>query len=182
MKCPRCEHENRADGKFCDECGTPLQRLESNFQATSSYGHAQRSLTEALARESAIGEILRLIGTSPTDAQPVFDGIARSAVNVCAAFSCAVFAVDADLIQLVATHGVPSERVARFRQEFPTPLTAAHDIAQTIRARRIFHLADIEHNPNATAGDVDNARLGRYRTRLMVPMVRGDRALGLIAV
>jgi GAF domain-containing protein len=139
-------------------------------------------IKEALDRQTATADILRLIGTSPTDAQPVFEGIARSAVNVCAAFSCAVFALDGDMIQLAATHGVPPERVGRFRQEFPTPLTAEHDIAQTIQARRVFHLADIEHNPNATAKDLENARLGRYRTRLMVPMVRGDRALGLIAV
>jgi hypothetical protein len=46
----------------------------------------------------------------------------------------------------------------------------------------MFHLADIENNPNATATDIEHARLGGYRTRLMVPMVRGDRTLGLIAV
>ena len=46
----------------------------------------------------------------------------------------------------------------------------------------MFHLADIENNPNATSTDIENARLAGYRTRLMVPMVRGDRTLGLIAV
>jgi GAF domain-containing protein len=61
-------------------------------------------------------------------------------------------------------------------------LSAEIDTAQTIRHRRMFHLADIENNPNATADDVENARLAGYRTRLMVPMVRGDRTLGLIAV
>ncbi len=46
----------------------------------------------------------------------------------------------------------------------------------------MVHLADIEHNPNATASDIEYAHLAGYKTRLMVPMVRGDRALGLIAV
>src|SRR6476469_3470409 len=44
------------------------------------------------------------------------------------------------------------------------------------------HLADIENNPNALTADIENARLAGYRTRLMVPMVRGDRTLGLIEV
>src|SRR5207245_10237728 len=73
-------------------------------------------------------------------------------------------------------------RIERFRQEYPAPLDAKIDTAQTIRGRRVFHLADIEHNPNASASDIENARLAAYQTRLMVPMVRGARALGLIAV
>src|SRR5262245_25550035 len=26
MKCPRCQHENRPQAKFCEECATPLAR------------------------------------------------------------------------------------------------------------------------------------------------------------
>jgi GAF domain-containing protein len=137
---------------------------------------------EALEQQTATSEILRVIGRSPTDAQPVFDTIAQSAVSVCAAFACAVFVVDGDMLRVAATHGVPLKRLERFRQEYPVPLDSEIDSAQTTRMRRVFHLADIEHNPNASAGDVENARLGGYQTRLMVPMVRGDRALGLIAV
>jgi GAF domain-containing protein len=137
---------------------------------------------EALEQQTATSEILRVIGRSPTDAQPVFDTIAQSAVSVCAAFACAVFVVDGDMLRVAATHGVPLKRLERFRQEYPVPLDSEIDSAQTTRMRRVFHRADIEHNPNASAGDVENARLGGYQTRLMVPMVRGDRALGLIAV
>jgi GAF domain-containing protein len=68
------------------------------------------------------------------------------------------------------------------KQEYPIPIDAEIDSAQTIRERRIFHLADIEHNPNATALDREYARLAGYRTRLMVPMMRADKAVGLIAV
>ena len=137
---------------------------------------------EALEREKAAGEILRVIGSSPTDVQPVFETIAQSGVTVCAASGCAVFVVDGDLLRVAATHGIRPERVERFREEYPISLSAEIDSAQTVRNRRVFHLADIEHNPNATANDIENARLAGYRTRLMVPMVRGNEALGLIAV
>jgi signal transduction histidine kinase len=137
---------------------------------------------EALERQTATSEILRVIGSSPTDVQPVFETIARSGVSVCAALGCAVFVVDGDRLRVAATHGVRPERVERLRHQYPIPLDAEIETAQTVRERRIFHLADIEHNPNATASDVEYARLAGYRTRLMVPMVRGDRALGLIAV
>ena len=39
-------------------------------------------LTGALQRETATGEILRLIHRSPTDVAPVFDGILSSAVHL----------------------------------------------------------------------------------------------------
>src|SRR6185436_5221795 len=55
-----------------------------------------RELTEALDRQTATAEILRVIGTSPTDAQPVFEGIARSGVRVCGALGCVVFVVEGD--------------------------------------------------------------------------------------
>ena len=151
---------------------------EKNHALTEA--HAQ--VSGALERETATSEILRVIGSSPTDVQPVFETIARSGVSVCGALGCVVFVVDGGMIRVAATHGVRPERLERFRREYPIPLSAEIDTAQTIRSRRMFHLADIENNPNATATDIENARLAGYRTRLMVPMVRGDRTLGLIAV
>src|SRR3977135_1025067 len=166
----------------------PVAR-KSREKGGSRVGDVEERLAEALKREAealdqqtATAEILRIIGTSPTDAQPVFDGIAQSGVRVCGAHSCTLFIVDGDLLRVAATHGVPTERVERFRTQFPMPLSAENDVTQVLHERRIFHLADIEHNPATTLQDIENARLGGYRTRLMVPMLRGDRTLGLIAV
>src|SRR5882724_2163810 len=142
----------------------------------------EKRLAEALEQQAATAEILRVIGTSPRDAQPVFDVIVRSGVRVCGAFSCTLFIVDGDLLRVAASHGVPAERLERFRTQFPVSLSAKSTVTAVLYERRIFHLADIEHNPATTPQYIEEARLGRYRTRLMVPMVRGDSALGLIAV
>jgi GAF domain-containing protein len=138
-------------------------------------------LTEALEQQTATAEILRLIGTSPTDAQPVFDGIARSAVKVLDALACAVFVIEGDTVGLVATHGVPGQRLERFRTQFPAPLSAQPEFVTTVR-EGLFHLADIEHNSEATPAQIELARLGGYGARLMAPMMRGGSALGVIAV
>jgi signal transduction histidine kinase len=142
----------------------------------------ERRLAESLKQQAATAEILRIIGTSPMDTQPVFDGIVRSGVSVCGSRTCTLFVVGGDMVRVAATHGVPVERLELFRTQFPALLSGENQVAQVLRERRIFHLADIEHNPAATPEDVENARVGRYRTRLMVPMLRGDGALGLIAV
>ena len=163
---------------FADQAVIAIEnvRLFRELEARNS------DLGEALEQQTATSEILGLIGTSPMDAQPVFDGIARSGVRVCGAQSLTLFVVDRDTLRVAATHGVPAERMARFSTQFPVPLSADNHVTQVLRERRIFHLVDIEHNPAATPEHIENARLGGYRTRLMVPMLRGDSVLGLVAV
>jgi predicted amidophosphoribosyltransferase len=38
MKCPKCQHENSAKAKFCEECAAPLRRTCDNCgsQVTST--------------------------------------------------------------------------------------------------------------------------------------------------
>ena len=170
---------------FADQAVIAIEnvRLFTELQEktrVASEAHAQ--VSEALARETATSEILRVIGSSLTDAQPVFETIARSGLTVCAALGCVVFVVDGDMLRMAATAGVRPERIERFRRDYPISLSAEIDTALAVSGRRMVHLADIANNPNATADDIEVARLAGYRTRLMVPMVRGDRALGLIAV
>jgi signal transduction histidine kinase len=154
---------------------TELQ--EKNRALTQA--HAQ--VTESLEQQTATAEILRLIGTSPTDAQPVFEGIARSGVQVLGALGCAVFVVEGDTVRVAATHNVRRERVERFGTQYPAPFSSNPEFVTTVR-EGIFHLADIEHNPDATPEQVEFAQLAGYRTRLMAPMMRGDSVLGIVAV
>ena len=55
-----------------------------------------RDLTEALEQQTATSEILRVISQSPTDVQPVFDTIVKSAVRLCEARFGAVFRLDGE--------------------------------------------------------------------------------------
>ena len=62
-------------------------------------------LTESLEQQTATSEILRVISSSPTDVQPVFDAVAESAARLCDSLDAAVFRRDGDLTHLVAHHG-----------------------------------------------------------------------------
>jgi hypothetical protein len=106
MQCPRCQQENRPRQRFCGECGTTLQRSADTAQRLPSYADIQRSLTEALARERATGEILRMIRDSPTNEQAVFEAIVSSAWRLLGgfggAFGGAVYRVVGDELHLAA--------------------------------------------------------------------------------
>src|SRR5260370_10708203 len=60
---------------------------------------------EALERQTATAEILRVISSSPTDVQPTFNAIAAAATTLTGATSGGVFRFDGSLIHLVAHYG-----------------------------------------------------------------------------
>src|SRR5260370_18492438 len=61
-----------------------------------------RDLTESLEQQTATSEILRVISSSPTDIQPVFDAILGSAVRLLGAYSGVLTRIAGDQIVLAA--------------------------------------------------------------------------------
>jgi hypothetical protein len=60
-----------------------------------------KQLNEAIEREKATAEVLRVISSSPSDAQPVFDAIAKHVPRLFKAPYCWVFRFDGTLIHFV---------------------------------------------------------------------------------
>ena len=81
MKCPRCQHENPPQAKFCLECGASIKVRHERGSSAASSTDLQRALADALEQQAATSGILRVISQSRTDAQPVFDAIIKNAVR-----------------------------------------------------------------------------------------------------
>src|SRR5262249_40106198 len=68
-----------------------------------------RDLTQALDQQTATADVLAVIGSSPTDVQPVFDAIVASARRLLGGLSSGVLRLVEDEIHLVAlTSTTPS--------------------------------------------------------------------------
>ncbi|HEY7321601.1 MAG TPA: hypothetical protein VIE89_28890, partial [Candidatus Binatia bacterium] len=62
-------------------------------------------LGESLEREAATSDILRMIGRSPTELQPLLDAIAERAARLCEAEDAAIFRVDSNSYYRAAHFG-----------------------------------------------------------------------------
>jgi PAS domain S-box-containing protein len=139
-----------------------------------------RDLTETLEQQTATAEILRVISSSPTDVQPVFDTIAQAAHRLCDAESCAVFRYDGQLIHYVAHHGLSPEGTAAVRDAFPTPADRGSAAGRAVLTRAVAHIPDVHRDAEYAMGAV--ARIATFRSIVAVPMLRDGAPIGVITV
>jgi GAF domain-containing protein len=150
--------------------------LQEKNQALTQ-AHAQ--VTEALDQQTATSEILRVIASSPTDVQPVFDAILRSAVKLCDSLLGNLVLLDGDWLRLVAVQHPRPEEVAAI---YPAPVTAALPACRAIRENAILHLPDVEVAGTLPPEGLRVTRAGGIRSLLVVPMRRDDHPIGAILI
>jgi transcriptional regulator with GAF, ATPase, and Fis domain len=182
MRCPGCQHENRPQATFCEACGTPLG-ANANGPPGPSYAEITNALSEALERETATSEILRVIASSPTDLQPVMDTVLQNAARVCDATDSHLCLFEGDSLRIVANHGErQSLSVAVGTLISSTPVSVA---GRAICERRTIHIEDLEALPETeypeTRARIRRAQ-ARSRTNLVVPLLREGAPLGAIVI
>jgi signal transduction histidine kinase len=131
------------------------------------------ALTESLEQQTATSEILRVISSSPTDAQPVFEAIAVNAARLCSANDAQVLRVEGETLRLVAAFGVSAMPSVR-------RLTRGHLVGRAVIDRKTIHVRDLRQAlaeyPESTA-----AQYG-VQSALAVPLLRDGVALGVIRI
>ena len=137
---------------------------------------------EALEQQTATAEILRAISSSPTDTQPVFEAIARLAVDVCDGRHCTVYRFDGERVHLVAHHNIPAEVRPEFERTYPLPIESDTQAARSIRERAVVHSPDTLNDASVSEWVRRTAQAGGYRSGVVVPMLRLGASLGAIGV
>jgi signal transduction histidine kinase/putative methionine-R-sulfoxide reductase with GAF domain len=164
---------------FADQAAIAIE----NVRLFTEVQTRNRELTTALDQQSATADILRVISSSPTDVQPVFDTIVRSAVQLCGAIDGAVVRVEADQIHLVAECNFTHEQRDLARYAYPVPLAATSPGATSIRTGVVYRAADVETEPEwQTRSEAMRTALRSrgVRSDLVVPMTRRGEVFGAI--
>jgi len=131
--------------------------------------------TEALERQTAISEILRVISSSPTDVQPVLETIAKSAADFTAVEDAGVALIKDGSVSLIAHHGPIEWAYRAYSIESLSVTTRA------IREARTFNIADMESlNDDQFREGKEIARRQGYRGFLAAPLLKDGAAIGAI--
>ena len=142
-------------------------------------------LRESLDRQTATSDVLRVISSSPSDVDPVFDAILENAVRLCEADMGHVHRVEGETLRLIATRGASEEYDALIRQRGTFRPDARSAMVQTIREKAPLMVDDLREHPNyieRLSGAVAMVETAGVRTLLQVPVVKDGDVVGLIVV
>jgi len=133
---------------------------------------------EALERQTATADILKVIASSPSDTQPVFEAIARRAKTLIGGFSSTVFRFIDGIAYLEAFTPTTPAADEVLKTTFPQPVAdfAPFRIAQ---AGEVTQIPDTE----ASTYELQNISRARgYRSMLFAPLMNDGVSIGFIAV
>src|SRR5262245_41711021 len=158
------------DSRVCD--------LEKRLaEALGQLQTSNRERAEALDQQAATTEILRVISSSPTEVQPVFDALATSATRLCAATDSSIFRLEGDRLRLVAHDGPIPVPAA-----FVLPANRLNVPGRAVVDRRNVHVTDLQAEAEFAPEITRLARQAGFHTIVGVPLLREGVPIGAITL
>src|SRR5215472_7881616 len=137
-------------------CPTPESTLADPHQINADL---QRQLAEcraerdeALARETAMAEILQVINSSPGDLAPVFDAILDKALDLCDAAFGILATYDGERFHHAALRCIPAAYV-EFMREHPPIYGPETGLGRLALGEHLVHVHDVTDTDPYRSGD-----------------------------
>ena len=137
-------------------------------------------LSESLEQQTATSDVLRVISSSPTNAQPVFDAIAESSVRLCGGQFSFVVRFDGKVMDFASCYGLSDEGLKAFRSLLPMPATEGTASGRATLRRSVVEISDVQADP--AYGTQGLAKTVTYRSIVAVPLLQEGDPIGSIAV
>ena len=139
-------------------------------------------LREALEREAATAEILRVIASSPAGFGPIFAAIAERSNKLVNGLSTAVLQLKNDTLHLAAFTRRSEVADATLTNLFPLKLSDVDWYERTIREARPVQIEDCEFGFADLPGLLDLSRKRGFRSVALIPLLGHSGSIGIISV
>jgi GAF domain-containing protein len=138
-----------------------------------------RELNEVRAQQAATAEILRVIRSSPTDLQSVFETIVRNAVSLCSSLFANVFRFDGELLHFVASHNVGPSYVDLLQAKYPMQPDSSQVSGRVMLTKSVIRIENVLTDPDYDQRFPQRMPFGRM---LGIPLLREGDPIGVIVV
>jgi signal transduction histidine kinase/putative methionine-R-sulfoxide reductase with GAF domain len=135
-----------------------------------------RELGQALEYQTAISDVLGVIGQSKFDLQPVLTAIASTACQLCDAHDTTIALRQGEWLEIAASHG------SAWTYNERLPVVRELIVGRAILERKLIHIHDLATSDDDFAGSRELAISRGYRTVLAVPLLREEQAIGCLVL
>src|ERR1700719_147982 len=136
---------------------------------------------EALERQSATADILRVIASSPSDVQPVFDAVAERAMSLLDCWSVLVTRFDGEHVHFGAARGALPDTEKFVRQRYPVrPNRETSLLGRSLLERTVVSSPDVQAEADPQLREY--ARKRGFHGELVVPLLRDDKVEGALVL
>jgi GAF domain-containing protein len=159
---------------------TQKRRGSSAADHKTQYDVSQltRERDEALEREKATAEVLRVISSSPGELEPVFQAMLENAVRICEAKFGTMYRYDRDKFHPTAVLNAPPPLSEFLRQRGGFQPPSGTPLHRLLRTKSVVHSAD----DSAEQVPSPSAKLGGARSHIAVPMLSDNELVGAIVI
>ena len=137
-----------------------------------------KDLKEAREQQAATAEILKVIASSPSDAQPVFEAIVANANRLIGGHSAVVYRFVDGVGHLAAFTPLGPAADAALKALFPRPIADVY-FFQSAQAGEAVQVSDTEAHGNEWQKQLARAR--GFRSVLFAPLMSKGTSIGVIA-
>ena len=138
-----------------------------------------RELDEALERQNATSDVLRIISSSPGDLKAVFDAMLANAVRICGARFGNLALFDGNDMRMAAMHNAPRAFEDLRRGDPVIPLDRSI-LGPVVKTKKVVNFEDLAAQERYAGSML--AKVAGARTALAVPMLRDNELVGAIAI
>ncbi|MFL5196398.1 MAG: GAF domain-containing protein, partial [Microvirga sp.] len=162
---------------FADQAVIAIEnvRLFEEVQARTA------ELSESLEYQTATSDVLNVISRSQTDVRPVFGAILDCAIRLCGADQGGIARVEGDQLVPIEFNPNTPEVWKVLRESYPRPIDMTSLNGRAVLEARTIHVPDVEA-PDAPVSLFHLAKGIGFRSQLTVPLLRGDQAVGVLAL